>query len=40
MQELTDFMNFVSVEKIKVQEIKEERQKRFALRINTSASLN
>ena len=39
MQELTDFMKLVSAEKIKVQEIKEERQKRFAPRINTSASL-
>ena len=27
MQELTDFMKLVSTEKIKVQEIKEERQK-------------
>ena len=39
MQELTDFMKLVSAENIKVQEIKEERQKRFAPRINTSASL-
>ena len=39
MQELTDFMKLVSAEKIKIQEIKEERQKRFAPRINTSASL-
>ena len=40
MQELKDFMNLVSTEKVKVQEIKEEKEKRFAPRINTSASLS
>ncbi len=39
MQELTDFMKLVSAEKVKTQAIKEEKEKRFAPRINTSASL-
>ena len=40
MQELTDFMKLVSAEKVKTQAIKEEKEKRFAPRINTSASLS
>ena len=40
MQELTDFMKLVSAEKVKTQAIKEEKEKRFAPRVNTSASLS
>ena len=40
MQELTNFMQLISTEKVKTQAIKEEKEKRFAPRINTSASLS
>jgi len=39
MQELTNFMQLISTEKARSKAIKEEKEKRFAPRINTSASL-
>ena len=40
MQELTNFMQLISSEKVRSTAIKEEKEKRFAPRINTSASLS
>ena len=40
MQELTNFMQLISTEKVRAKAIKEEKEKRFAPRINTSASLS
>ena len=40
MQELTNFMQLISTEKVRAKAIKEEKEKRFVPRINTSASLS